>query len=253
MDSFLKSYKIFFVRFDGVLTQGAVGKGYLHLCKQQMPTAGSLHNFCLDKGVRWCVESEGCPGTRQVMGGFTAKGGVAVITNQLGVVAKTLISARSELATARPSVFLVNGMLASAATGLQTVLDAIASLCHHLQPDSEHTGPVYFSTYQFNVTTWDFIATIKRNDIAPLRFGPNSFNDVANGLKHELPWIGLISEVDDKQDVYDDAGVGMFRGLLVPMYNISKKIVQRIGRTTFPDQHTSDLQHINQPVDLPIL
>lgn len=235
----------------------------------ETPAAGGLHNFCLDKGVRWCVESESCPfsrqGTRefrrQVMGGFTAKGGVAVIANQLGVVAKTLISARSELATppashgdfARPSVFLVNGMLASAATGLQTVLDAVASLCHHLQPDSEHTGPVYFSTYQFNVTTWDFIAAIKRNDIAPLRFGPNSFNDVANGLKHELPWIGLISEVNDKQDVYDEAGVGMFRGLLVPMYNIAKKIVQRIGRTTFPDQHTSDLQHINQPVDLPIL
>jgi hypothetical protein len=194
-----------------------------------------------------------------VISGFTAKGGVAVIANQLGVVAKTLISVRSELATppaqggdfAHPSTFLVNGMLASAATGLQNVLDAVASLCHHLQPDSEHQGIVYFSTYQFSVTTWAFIAAIKRSEIAPLRFRAQSFNDLANGLKHELSWIGLISEVDGKQDVYDEAGVGMFLGLLVPMYNIAKKIVQRIGRETFPDRQTSELQHIDQIVDLP--
>lgn len=102
--------------------------------------AGRLPNFCLDKGVQWCVESESdspfpsclC---RKVIGGFTAKGGVAAIANQLGVVAKTLILVRTELLHASdseftPSAFLINGMLASAATGLQNVLDATASLCH---------------------------------------------------------------------------------------------------------------------------
>lgn len=237
-------------------------------------TPGRLPNFCLDKGVRWCLESDSNPpsqshhqGTRElrhaVIGGFTAKGGLAVITNQLGVVAKTLISVRLEMAPTRgrahdntyahPSAFLVNGMLASAATGLQNVLDAVASLCHHLQPDSEHQGIVYFSTYRFSVTTWAFIAEIKRNEIDKLRFHARSFNDMANGLKHEMPWIGVISEVNGKLDVYDEAGVGVFLGLLVPMYNITKKIVQRMGRTSFLDVQTSELRNINQAVDLPCM
>eukprot|EP00798_Chlamydomonas_sp_ICE-L_P017248 gene17248-23572_t len=94
-----------------------------------------------------------------VIGGFTPKGGVAIIANQLCIVARTLVSAKSELSAApvdgdyaHPSAFMVNGMLVSAATSLQNVLEAVASLCHYLQPDSDHQGFVYFSTYPFSVS-----------------------------------------------------------------------------------------------------
>lgn len=195
-----------------------------------------------------------------LISGFTPKGGVATIANQLCIVARILVSAKSELSAAtvhgdyaHPSAFVVNGMLVSAATSLQNVLEAVASLCHHLQPDSDHQGDVYFSAYPFSVSAWEFIAIIKRTEINPLKFRGQSFNDLANSLKHELPWIGIISEVDHKHDVYDETGVGVLRGLLLPMYTIARKLVTRIGQTSIVDKQTGEGVRINQPVELPLL
>jgi hypothetical protein len=175
---------------------------------------------------------------------------VAVIANQLCVVAKTLIAARNELtfkATqdknfAHPSVFVVNGLIASASTGLQAVTDAVASFCNHCAPDDEHTGFIYFDTFQFRVTEWDFISLIKTRNLSPLRFNNLSFNELANRLKHEMPWVGTISQNRDAfNDVYDDNGVGVLRGMLVPVYNQIKAIVQQLGAK------------FHQPVDLPFV
>lgn len=180
--------------------------------------------------------------TRRVSG-FTPEGGIAIITNQLGVVARTLIEARNELIAkdpadtdyAQPSVFVVNGLLCSAATGLQSVLDSVASFCHKLEPDDNHEGFLYFHTYQFRVTTWEFIRLSKERQIQPLIFDGVGFNDLANRLKHELPWLGMISEdtygLRDIRDGSNGNGTrrAVFREMLIPMYKITKGIIQRLG------------------------
>lgn len=192
---------------------------------------------------------------RQVIAGFSPKGGVAVIANQLVVVAKTLIAVRNELLPhkrdldfAQPSVFMVNGLLASAATGLQSVMDAIASFCQRMAPDEDHHAYIYFSTFEFRVIEWEFIRLIKEQGITPLQFEGRTFNEFANALKHEAPWVGLVSEVRGLQDVYDtpvperDYEVkGAFRDMLVPAYNHVKKIVERLGAK------------FQQPVTLPFV
>eukprot|EP00798_Chlamydomonas_sp_ICE-L_P028563 gene28563-31721_t len=71
--------------------------------------------------------------------------------------------------------------------------------------------------------------------------------------EHRWPWIGIISEVDHKHDVYDETGVGVFRGLLLPMYYIARKLVARIGQTSIVDKQTGQVVRINQLVDLPLL
>lgn len=215
----------------------------VNLCNVRWSTESSLHNSLL-QGAREFKHT--------VIQSFTAKGGVAVIANQLAVVARTLITVRQELAIDAPnadakgdfkypSTFMVNGLLASAITGLQNVLDAVASVCHNLAPDSEHNGIIYFSTYSFAVTEWDFIARAKHTQISKLKFDGLTFNELANRLKHELPWVGVISQANDINDVYDSSNVGAFRGMLVPMYNIAKNIVCFLGNK------------YNQSVDLPFV
>jgi hypothetical protein len=183
--------------------------------------------------------------------GFTPKGGIAVVANQLGVVAKTLVRVRNELMPkpsdsegdyAQPSVFVVNGLLVSAATGLQGVMDAVASLCHTYAPDDEHDGLIYFDTYKFRMTDWDFISVSKARTISTLRYDGMDFNQLANRLKHHLPWLGIIStNPDGFNDVHDINGTGVLRGMLVPLYKIIKQIVQRLG-----DQ-------FKQPINLPFV
>jgi hypothetical protein len=141
-----------------------------------------------------------------------------------------------------PSVFVVNGLLASAATGLQAVLDAVASFCHNLEPDDDHVGLLYFNTYLFRVTTWEFIRESKQRQIDPLSFDGMGFNDLANRLKHELPWIGVLSKDSDGLcDIRDGSGRAVFREMLVPMYTVAKNIVQRLGSKY---KQAIDLQHV---------
>jgi hypothetical protein len=196
-----------------------------------------------------CLAQDAREPRQSIINGFTSKGGIAVIANQLNVVARTLIAARKDLTSeinsdsgsyAHPSIYVVNGLLASATTGLQAVLDAVTSFCHHLEPDEDHEGLVYFNTYPFHVTTWEFIRVFKERQIQPLMFDDLRFNDLANRLKHELPWLGVLSKDSDGLcDIRDGSGRALFRDMLVPMYNIAKSIVQRLG------------SKYQQPIELP--
>ena len=205
-------------------------------------SAGSVPSFDLSN-VAWSRE----PCDFQIMqgvrahDGWTEKGGIAVVANQLGIVAKTLISARNELnceatpnetnGLAYPSAFMVNGLLASSTTGLQAVMDSVASLCNDLARDDDFSGDIHFNTFPFCVTSWDFIKATRRDKIRPLRFDGLSFDELANKLKHTQPWLGYISQgnPDCMKDIHDAQGVGVLRRVLVPIYNEVKSIVERIG------------------------
>jgi hypothetical protein len=165
------------------------------------------------------------------------------------LIATHLATARAELASnqhpteeyAAPSVFVMNGLLASVLTGLQSILDSIATFCQREAPDDDVDGFVYFSTYPFHVTTFDFIRPIKVR-IYGYSFRGLNFNQLANSVKHELPWLGLLStNPDGNLDIHDDQGVGLLREVIVPVYEDAKKIIQRLGHK------------YQQPVTLPFV
>ena len=210
---------------------------------------GTVPSFSL-ANMKWIREpSDICSSSEAVITGWTEKGGIAVVANQLGAVAKTLIAARNELTHsagpddgyAHPSVFVVNGLLVSATTGLQAVMDSVASLCNHLARDEDFSGDIYFDDFPFRVTSWDYITAIRREHIWALCFQNLSFNEFANKVKHTQPWIGIISQGQPHymNDIYDSEGVGLLRGILVPIYYQVRSIVSRLGGT------------YGQPIDLP--
>ena len=171
-----------------------------------------------------------------VVASFTKQGGIAVIANQLGMVGSILIAARDELNAqgttterAQPSVFMVNGQLSFAATGLQSVLDSMASFCQTCVPEEGFNGLTYFSQYGFNVTEYNFIFKAKEEIYKPLFQGLN-LNELANRCKHEMPWLGTISKnKDNLNDIHDVLGVGVLRDMLVPAYKQAKHVVERLG------------------------
>jgi hypothetical protein len=174
---------------------------------------------------------------------------IAVITNQLLVVAKTLIGSRNELEKwgvmqdeyAAPSIFIVNGQMASAILAMQAVQDAIATFCQQQAPDDTIVGLFYFSSYPFRVTEYEFVK-LMRQKIYSHTFNGKTINDLANCCKHEISWFGQVStNVDGVNDITDEFGKRLLRDVCIPVYIETTNILKRLG-----DMH-------NQPVSFPCI
>jgi hypothetical protein len=177
--------------------------------------------------------------------GFTAKGMVAILANQLHDIHSTLIRVRTELSQnaeavdghQRPDDYIVNGLLASAITGLQSIQDGIASFCHHEVPDVLVTGPCYFSTYPFAQTDFEIIAH-KKAKLYSYHFGGKNINDLANHCRHELPWLGHVVGVRIQdgeyayyvQDIADNKRTALFRHVVLPVFQETKGIIACLAR-----------------------
>ena len=172
--------------------------------------------------------------------GYTPQGGVVVIANQLGLVGRLLVNLRNELQVSdrHPDSFVVNAYVASAATGLQSIGDAVATFCQHHAPDDTISGYVNFSKYPFGMLKFEFVSTIKKQ-IDLLTYDNKMFDQLANFLKHEQPFL-VVSQVEYLHDLYDANSTGVLRGMLIPVYEFMKQILHRLGQTygvklQFPD------------------
>ena len=166
-----------------------------------------------------------------VIEGFTEKGGIAVIANQLECVALTLLYARRELFKDAPDGFVVNGTLVSALTGLQSILDCIATFCQHYEPDDAlNDAKIYFTSYSFIGVRVNFMQQVRR-ELLHLQFNGQNYNDLANMCKHTSPWLGSVSTSDKTglNDVYDDQGRGAFNDMIAPLYIGLSGALGRLG------------------------
>ena len=186
----------------------------------------------------WCIDLQGFREEKKMLiSGFTVQGLLAVIANQLIIVAETMIKARNELTKwgedgttyACPSTFVLNGLLSSALIGMQGVQDAIATFCQREATDDAINGLFYFSTYPFAVTKFEFIK-LNRSKLYSNKFNNKNTNELANCCKHELSWLGLVStNVDGANDIIDENGVQLLRNVMIPAYTETSKIIQRMG------------------------
>lgn len=163
--------------------------------------------------------------------GYTPAGGVAILANMLANIGDVLQDVEAELMQ-EASAWVVNGHLVTGITSLQNVLDAMARFCQHQQPLHKfENGLVYFHSYEFR--TSDFI-----DSIGPLQraiectvFDDLSFNDLANRVKHEAPWLGLVTtgEASDVNDIYDAHGRRALYDVAVPVYKKATAICKRLA------------------------
>jgi hypothetical protein len=125
--------------------------------------------------------------------------------------------------------YVYNALIVRVILGIQSSLDAVSHCCHdHFRIESDTELPrgenIYFHSYEFQHTQLRQIFAL-REALQGLRYDGLSFNELANRLKHHIPWIGLASEKDMSRDIFDANGTGIVYGFILEIYALSRKIV----------------------------
>lgn len=171
------------------------------------------------------------------MDGFTDAGGITVLSNSFVRVSDMILKSTLTLNgftqrqhAARKS-FEINGDVHAVTVLLQSILDSTARLCLKVgDEESENTVNVYFHNASFRQSDIAWVAK-HQTEISNLRFRNKSFNDIANYIKHEQPWLGTVScSVDCINDIYDDDGIGFVYGMLIPVYHSVSALLTRLAR-----------------------
>ena len=164
--------------------------------------------------------------------GFTTEGRIAVMANLLRVVAVTIHNIEREIVSSDPSVWLYNSFIVSALTSLQTFLDVVARFCYDEYESSGTTDQtnIYFVSHTFH--HMDLQPVNQRQTlIGGLRFKGKSFNDLANHVKHTMPWIGLHStNPHGDVDIFDSDGKGVLRDMVCPAYDAGVAIIKHLAK-----------------------
>ena len=68
---------------------------------------------------------------------------------------------------------------------------------------------IYFQTYEFSGDNWKVIDT-QSKIIKTYQYNGLSFWEYSNKLKHNFPWVGLISynEITLSKDIFDENHIG---------------------------------------------
>lgn len=167
---------------------------------------------------------------------------IVVLANQLLVIHSTLINVRNELAPSgeqlgefqKPDDFIVNGLLASAITGLQSVQDGIASFCHR-----EVRMWMVFVTFQhilFNKLSLKLFPTKRQNCIRISLMARISMHLLTNantsflGLGMSGVRIQDGAEMYYVHDITDGNHKTLFRGVVLPVFKETKEILGFLAR-----------------------
>jgi hypothetical protein len=153
--------------------------------------------------------------------GLTQSGITTVIYNTIGHIGADMQVLYQEL-QATPDLFTVNSLMFRILTMSIAVLDSIASTQQRFDAVTGYRSVVYFSSYPFK----NNIFSENQNTINSLKFDNMSFRELCNALKHDAPWIGILStrnqSTDGKEkrlwDIYDPVGVGMFNNIIKKCY-----------------------------------
>jgi hypothetical protein len=142
-----------------------------------------------------------------------------------------LIDARNELA-GEANPFIANARLATAMTGMMNVLYLVTSYCQEYYKDDTHTGPCCFfgeSKYPFRSIQVEFVQTARKR-IESIKFNDEKFDDIANGLKHKVPWWGMpTTNPDGFHDIIDRNGVHFLRDVAANVYNHTTAILKKLA------------------------
>ena len=124
----------------------------------------------------------------------------------------------------------LNSMLCVATVSLLSVLDAFANLCYDLHETPAPCGreSIQFRSHSFTNTKNEWVRSyqtkLEKDILFSINEGkPLNFFDLANFLKHELPWIGLVQcpeNPEKHEDVYDTNNRGLKCDVLCPVHKM---------------------------------
>ena len=146
--------------------------------------------------------------------GFTKEGHKAVLQNmyqmnrfELNELLTQACLTAQERNQADP--FIYNALCVRVTRGLQDLIDAIAHYCESKHPTNVEKEKIYFQTYEFSGDNWKVIDTQSKM-IKTYQYNGLSFWEYSNKLKHQFPWVGLISynEITLSKDIFDENHIG---------------------------------------------
>jgi hypothetical protein len=162
--------------------------------------------------------------------GFTIEGGIVVVANALLHAAAPIGESRYHVLSSElgQNSAVLNGMLWTGTVLLQSALDSFASLCQKISQLPQAAG--YFHNYPFINSDIVWVG-VHQTKIAEILFDGKTFDEFANFIKHEQPWIGAVSMgATGTRDVCDSSGVGYVYGVLIPVFKELKLMVCRLAK-----------------------
>lgn len=167
--------------------------------------------------------------------GLSFDGRKKVIFNMFEMIAFFKRELMSEICTiVRADQFIYNAYCVQVAVGLRNVLDAVAKLCHdayHSTGKSEAVDyfDIYFHTFSFSEEEEKYLSPLIKK-IGEITFDGKNFTDTAHILKHNIPWVGLLSmnSIVGYVDIFDDGSIGFVYDFLCKVFNIVETIIHRV-------------------------
>ena len=167
---------------------------------------------------------------RRPADGLTPSGRHAVLYNVMISIKLELEQLQFSIVTDGSSAWIYNAQIFRVTTALQSLLDAIARYCHDIYGSSiPEDGKIYFHRYVFHQADLQVVKVLQ-SQIGALSFMGMSFHDLANKLKHEIPWVG-VQQTNSQGfvDIFDDNGNGLVYGLLENVFKASTTILKTIA------------------------
>jgi len=127
---------------------------------------------------------------------------------------------------------LVNSKIWKVTTTLVDILDAIAVYCDsRASYDDLVETPIGFVNYPFPQPSIQSFMPMLRSRILKRTYGGQNLFQVANGLKHDCPYLGNVTcnvSKNEVRDVWKDS-VGFVHHVLTPTYNDMVEIIEQLN------------------------
>lgn len=130
--------------------------------------------------------------------GLNKKGRWAVLKNLHSSVRTDLQLLQISILKETSNTSEHNMLIFRVVTGLLSILDMVSRLCDDLAPSvltNQSDDRIYFHKYNFHESVWLRIHDLQSR-LNLLRFDGKSFYQIANKLKHEIPWVGRVTTSD---------------------------------------------------------
>ena len=207
---------------------------YLHSCvPHKSPMSLPFKKFRRDKATNAYIYTNdgsfvGCGE------GLTPDGQKVVCGYMFDCIANDFALLRTEMVKGRDAdARIYNALIVRVVLGIQQSLDSVANFCHQHERVDKNKGikeneRIYFQTFEFEHTKQNNICKL-REKLQQCRFNGTTFNDLANRLKHQIPWVGLASGSDNNMDdIYDSDGQGCVFQFLMNVYSVAGEIVDTL-------------------------
>ena len=162
--------------------------------------------------------------------GLSHAGRLVVLRNIWAGINTDFFTLKFEMLKDDSSPMIYNSLVFRVTTALQSLLDSTVRLCNDLYPiePKQQSSLIYFDNYEFLHPEFNRLR-VHHNNISNLLYNGGSFNNLANTIKHEVPWVGLCT-VDENGvvDIFDSCHIGLVDTVLYTVLKNSSSILRKL-------------------------